>query len=337
MSLSVTKKLFYITDCEGPITKNDIAFEICNEYLPEGAKFYTNLSNYDDILAYAEKRHNYRVGSTPKLILPFFVLFGITEKNIMEYSKNNLLLIKDIKEMLNRIKEFADIFIISTSYKIYIEELCKYLNFPIENTISTTINLKGYKISKEESAELAKIYDEILKMEVPKLKDYDPQIHKTLVDKLNSFFWDKICSMSICKLLHVKTIGGKEKTNAIKRITKDFKNTIYVGDSITDVDALRFINSKGGLAISFNGNRYAIENSDLALISNSAEILAMAVISYFVIREKKKAIKFLIQSLNGYTTENYWKAFYGENIMDAVKISEEFRSKYRGEKIGSIS
>lgn len=333
----MTKKLFYITDCEGPITKNDIALEICNEYLPEGAKFYANLSNYDDILAYAEKRPNYQVGSTPKLVLPFFVVFGITKKEIKEYSRNNLLLVKDIKEIIHSIKEFANIFIISTSYKIYIEELCKYLNFPIENTISTTFNLKNYKISKDESTELTKIYDEILKMQIPKLKDYNPQIHKTLIDKLNSFFWDKIYSMSIGKLLHIKTIGGKEKTRAIKKITKDFKNTIYVGDSITDADALRFIKSKGGFAVSFNGNRYAIENSDLALISNSAEILAMVVLCYFVIREKNKAINFFIRSLNGYITDNYWKVFYGKNIMDAVKISEEFRNKYRGEKIGEIS
>ncbi|RLA85280.1 MAG: energy-converting hydrogenase A, subunit R, partial [Deltaproteobacteria bacterium] len=66
----------FVTDCEGPISKNDNAFELCCHFIPEGEKFFSLLSRYDDYLAYVEKREGYKAGDTLRLIVPFLIAFG---------------------------------------------------------------------------------------------------------------------------------------------------------------------------------------------------------------------------------------------------------------------
>ena len=61
----------------------------------------------------------------------------------------------------------------------------------------------------------------------------------------------------------VNPIGGEGKKNALKdRISKfqfNASDLVYVGDSITDVQPLKFAYESGGLAIPFNGNEYAVK------------------------------------------------------------------------------
>jgi predicted HAD superfamily phosphohydrolase len=51
-------------DCEGPLTLNDNAFELCEAFIPEGDKLFTLVSKYDDYLADIEKRPGYKAGDT---------------------------------------------------------------------------------------------------------------------------------------------------------------------------------------------------------------------------------------------------------------------------------
>jgi len=45
----------YITDCEGPVSKNDNAYEIAEAFLQEGGRFFALLSQFDDYLGDIEK------------------------------------------------------------------------------------------------------------------------------------------------------------------------------------------------------------------------------------------------------------------------------------------
>ena len=51
----------YITDCEGPLTLNDNAFEMCSNFIKDGHELYKILSSYDDYLVEIEKRQDYHV------------------------------------------------------------------------------------------------------------------------------------------------------------------------------------------------------------------------------------------------------------------------------------
>jgi energy-converting hydrogenase A subunit R len=49
-------KRVFISDCEGPISKNDNAFEAAARFVPNGDKLFTLISKYDDVLADVVKK-----------------------------------------------------------------------------------------------------------------------------------------------------------------------------------------------------------------------------------------------------------------------------------------
>ena len=58
----------FITDCEGPLTLNDNAFEMAAKFIEDGDELFKVLSLYDDYLADIVKKENYKVGNTLKLM-----------------------------------------------------------------------------------------------------------------------------------------------------------------------------------------------------------------------------------------------------------------------------
>ncbi len=323
----------FITDCEGPISKNDNALELATNFLPEGEKFFTQLSRYDDFLALTG-REGYKAGDTLRLVLPFLKAYGTTDKKIVEYSKKNILLMPGAKETLRFVQERMPSFIVSTSYQPYIQALCEVVEFPPENVYCTELNIDKYNISKEEIEKLKEFSKQILAyplIEVSEINNLSPQTKKT-IDRLEEIFWKEIVSMESGKMLkEVNPVGGREKVNAIKDSLKKCNNSpqdaMYVGDSITDREALSFIRENKGLAVSFNGNRYAIEKAEVVCISeNTSPISVLA--DAFSQGGKGKVMELI---------EN-WKeklplleVVSGNNRERLISLSEKFRKSVRGE------
>ena len=65
------RRTVFVSDCEGPITKNDNAAELAEAFIPKGHIFFSKISLYDDYLAEVVHRPGYKAGDTLRLILPF--------------------------------------------------------------------------------------------------------------------------------------------------------------------------------------------------------------------------------------------------------------------------
>jgi energy-converting hydrogenase A subunit R len=175
------KKVF-ISDCEGPISKNDNAFELTAHYVPNGERLFTVISRYDDVLAEVVKKPGYKAGDTLKLILPFLKAYGVTDRKMQNFSAKTLLLISNVKESLAFIRKVAHTFIVSTSYEHYIRALCQAINFPFKNVYCTKVKMDKYLLSQKERDKLRKLAAEIAKMpviEIPKGCKFHPRLPKT--------------------------------------------------------------------------------------------------------------------------------------------------------------
>ena len=117
----------FITDCEGPLTLNDNAFELCEHFIDDGDKLFKILSLYDDYLVDIVKKEGYKAGNTLKLILPFFVLEKLTNDDLIDFSKNHIYAVRDSKFLLKYLKETMNTYIVSTSYGQYIEAVSNYM------------------------------------------------------------------------------------------------------------------------------------------------------------------------------------------------------------------
>ncbi|MDI3502072.1 MAG: energy-converting hydrogenase subunit [Archaeoglobi archaeon] len=342
-------KRVYITDCEGPLTKNDNAFEISTHFMPHGDRFFTLISRYDDILADILRRPGYKPGDTLKLILPFLKAHGVTDEMMKEFSRETLLLIPKADELINSVKELMPSFIVSTSYEHYISALCELLGFPFENTFSTKVSLNSYEIDEEERRRLKELYEEILELSIEIPENCSSFSHlsdetKEAVRRLDVIFWEEIAGMKIGRILRdVNPVGGSEKVRAVKdvieRTESSPENCMYVGDSITDAEPLRFIRENGGLSVSFNGNEYALRESEIAVISNHASVMLLLA-KLFREYGKEGLLDFVREFPEAVreSSDEEVKIYIldSENFHEALRKSKEMRKKIRGEKIGSL-
>ena len=256
---------FYVTDCEGPLSINDNAYEISDYFISEGGEFFSILSNYDDMLV-ERNTENYLAGSTLKLILPFFKACGLTEQDLIEFSEDNIFMVKGAYSMIKYVQEIMPFYIVSTSYNQYIKALCDKTGFIYENTYSTQLELDKYDLSDEEQELLISIQENIL---------LDPSF-----DNINHLFTEKISNMKINELINsVTPVGGIGKRNAILDIIDknnyEPSNLMYSGDSITDCEALEYSKENEGISISFNGNIHSIKSASISITSTNNLILAV--------------------------------------------------------------
>ncbi|MBP5699342.1 MAG: hypothetical protein J6W71_00625, partial [Methanobrevibacter sp.] len=138
----MVKKVF-ITDCEGPLTLNDNAYELAAEFIEDGGKLFKIISRFDDYLVDDVKLENYHAGDTLKLIVPFYKLAGLTNEKMIKFSRENIYLVDGSDDTLRFANELIDSFIVSTSYGQYIEALCNYIDFPFQNTYHTQLDVDG--------------------------------------------------------------------------------------------------------------------------------------------------------------------------------------------------
>jgi energy-converting hydrogenase A subunit R len=284
--MSSKQQRIFISDCEGPISKNDNAFELAAYFIPEGDEFFTLVSRYDDILADIVKKPGYKAGNTLKLILPFLKAYGATNQNITEYSSKNVLLVPGAQHMLHFVLADMPSFIVSTSYEQYMRALCSLIDFPYENVYCTGLDLDKYELDEKEKQRLKQLRKEISALpmlEIPRkvktLKEF-PAVHQETVKRLDKVFWKEINRMKIGKILEdVNPVGGYEKAEAVQKIVTRLENRLsnvmYVGDSITDVSAFRLVRKEGGLTVSFNGNEYAVREAEIAVLSENVIVTAI--------------------------------------------------------------
>lgn len=276
----------FVSDCEGPISKNDNAFELTSSLVPDGDSFFALVSKYDDVLADVVKKPGYKAGDTLRLILPFLKAYGATDKKIKAFSARNVLLVPGAKDTLTFVRKLMPSFIVSTSYEHYISSLCSLTSFPFENTYCTRLNLDKYTIPAEETKRLRELQREMAALpmiEIPKnsqsVNDF-PQRDQETIQRLDEIFWQIIPKMESGRMLEeVNPVGGSEKARAVQDIVERMEcsldRVMYVGDSITDAPPLRLVRENGGLTVSFNGNDYSVRESEIAVLSGNTTVTSV--------------------------------------------------------------
>jgi energy-converting hydrogenase A subunit R len=165
--------------------------------------------------------------------------------------------------------------------------------------------------------------------------------------------------MSCAKLFfEVTPVGGEQKAQAIRDIAKKHRlslpSVMYVGDSITDVQAFQLVRQNGGLTVSFNGNNYAVKNAEVSVLSEN-NIVTAVLADVFLNHGKTQTLQMaqnwnpeaLKQSPIDATLLNRFFMLYPKvfpkvqivmqsNMESLSKESSEFRKKVRGEAVGKL-
>jgi energy-converting hydrogenase A subunit R len=275
----------YVTDCEGPLTRNDNAQEIAERFVPHGAEFFARISRYDDFLADVVHRPGYNAGDTLRLMPPFFKAFYVTDDDVESFSAEQVLLVPQALKVLDAVSALMPAYIISTSYTPYLRALCELAGFPFEHVRCTDLSLDAWDMPEQEAEALRSTVSLVLArpvIDIPdgasSAADLSPRDQATVAE-LDDLFWgwmDGKVSGEMVAAVH--PIGGGQKLAALEEIVAaegaEGGGVMYVGDSITDAPPLEAVKAWGGVSLSFNGNGYAIAAAEFAAASPDAEAQA---------------------------------------------------------------
>ncbi|MGD0998440.1 MAG: hypothetical protein ABR941_09025 [Thermoleophilia bacterium] len=148
--MSAPPRLF-VTDCEGPLTRNDNAMEVAAAFVPDGAELFARLSRYDDFLADVLHKPGYNAGDTLRLIVPFLLAYGVRDRDVEQYSADTVLVVPGARDLLRDVSAALPSYIISTSYTPYIRALCRVVDFPFAQCRCTSIDLDAWHLTRDEA------------------------------------------------------------------------------------------------------------------------------------------------------------------------------------------
>jgi energy-converting hydrogenase A subunit R len=159
-------------------------------------------------------------------------------------------------------------------------------------------------------------------------------------------------------LREVNPVGGSEKAKAVQDIAEklgcSLDSVMYVGDSITDVQPLRLVRESGGLSVSFNGNDYAVRESEIAVLSGDTTVTSVLAEAFS--RHGKREVFRLVEEWSPSGLKEYcgspelrermlqlfpeafpqveWVTI--DNLERLKRESRVFRKTVRGEAIGKL-
>lgn len=258
------EQLLACFDLEGPLSPQDNAYEVMS-LAKNGRRLFEILSRYDDVLA-LENRQGYEAGDTLSLIVPFLLLHGIKEEDIVKVS-NKAKIVSGAAHLMSMLG--ADgwrVCIISTSYEQHARNIGAKLGVSRANIFCTKLELRR-GIS-------GKLRDVIKRTEKDVLGTKD---EGEIVERLDRFYYGELPGVGYDVFERVRVVGGGRKTEAMLQAAEKNEiplgRTMAVGDSITDFKMLDKVRECGGLAVAFNANAYAVPHASVALAATDMRFL----------------------------------------------------------------
>ena len=282
------KKSVCCWDLEGPISVIDFAAEI-GRLLGEKSKFnlkkhdmgafFRMISNYDDYIIDipgVKKKLNipdYQPGDTLRIMAPLYMAC-YTDKELIRLANNNYGFLQGCQELMKILHEHWEIFVISTSYSHFAYNVTNSLNISKDHVYCTDFNIKSLKKGLQNIGNDVEL---LLNAIFQKYLDNNKGLN-SIIEDLNDFFWRGKESDYVKAMNLVNVRGGKRKESAVEdishRTNTPISDMIALGDSITDINMLQRLTDEGGIAVSFNGNRFSLKRANIAVTTiNSLGVL----------------------------------------------------------------
>lgn len=386
------ERVSFNSDWEGPWVTADHAYEVIARGVPEGrkifsnsseyvisqirgARLYRNVSEFDDYQFHVKRRPGYETGDTLALVAPFLPAFGLDSRFVEKVANDNANFIPGALSALETMRNIGwKPNIISTSYEQYVYlTACKMAGVPMADIYCTKFPIDEYssEITEDDKRMVRKKAAEIAKL--PKLgitdttrpEDVTLEAMKS-IKFLDEFYWDQLPKTSFNRLVNeIKPIGGTRKYDALMKSVKAdgcrLSESVTVGDSITDMVMLEKTRDAGGLAMSFNGNGYAVRNANVAVMS--PHCMTPVVLTDVFARGGLEAVESIAKSwephnlhdlvVNGNLSMDVYKFFSetcsaldngfpvvrwldNDNLEPTIAESKIWRKSVRGTHVGSL-
>ncbi|AAB89817.1 hypothetical protein [Archaeoglobus fulgidus] len=301
----------FFTDWEGPWILTDFALELCMAVF-NNARFFSNLSEYDDYLAYEVRREGYEAGYTLKLLTPFLAAAGVKNRDVERIAELSAKFVPDAEKAMATLQERWTPVVISTSYTQYLRRTASMIGVRGE-LHGTEVDFDSIAVPEGLREELLSIIDVIASLS-----------GEELFRKLDELF----SRSEVRKIVEsVKAVGAGEKAKIMRGYceSKGIDFPVVVGDSISDYKMFEAARGLGGVAIAFNGNEYALKHADVAIISPTA--MSEAKVIELFMERKERAFE-VLSAVSIPETEIY--IMENSDFGEVLEKSKRMRVRLRG-------
>jgi predicted HAD superfamily phosphohydrolase len=215
------------------------------------------------------------------------------------------------------------------------DELAKHLGLEPANMYSTRVSFDGHAMGEREQKMFAGLTNAFLQL--PPITWNEAGVvspdGQFAVDSLKAFLFERLSTLSVNQWLKsIHLMSGAARAEAVLEISKNtntaLEDMIYVGNSITDVNALSLVRERGGLSISFNGSKPAVLNAEYIVVSKDTGILKEIALAFC--QSGKKDIR------QGTTRAGAFVCSHGNcDIDNVISFSENMRKELAERSIGS--
>ncbi|MEA4976973.1 MAG: hypothetical protein VB016_00230 [Methanomassiliicoccaceae archaeon] len=315
----------FVCSCWGFLTRNNGTRDICERFIRNGGHFYDVVSRYDSLCAYVLNRDDSRSGNTMKMIAPFLKAFGATDLQIYGASADSLDLMPGAGQVMRYALNVMPTFITTSLYEHDVMNVCEGLDIPMGNISYTELSLDGHEITRQEGRSLREAASDIASLKIPKM-EYKLNVPMELaaddvkiLKKLDEVVADMVPMQSSGSIMRsMNSIGSNEKAYTLLEIRRktsvDLDGTAYIGSDTSDYQAMELVNESGGLALSFNGEDFAVRGSNVAVLSNDCTVAAVLLQAFY--NEGIEAVMDLADNWNRKSLKSW--DFPDRYLMDAM-------------------
>ena len=282
----------FVCSCWGFLTRNNGTRDICERFIGDGGHFFDIISRYDSLCAYVLDREDGRTGNTMKMIAPFLKAYGATDLQVHNTSAESLELMPKAGHTMRYALNVMPTFITTGLYEHDVMNICEALEIPMGNLTCTDLSLDSHDMPRQEARVLREKISEISALRLPRI-EYPLNVPMELDEldvrmlKVMDEIGETVNSLDSAGTImrSMSSIGSNEKAYTLleirRRTSIELDGTAYIGSDTSDYQAMELVNESGGLALSFNGEDFAVRGSNIAVLSNDCTVAAVILQEFY--------------------------------------------------------
>jgi len=288
MGFSEDKQL--MCNASGILSSANSMKRMCDRFIRNGGRMYDILTAYDSILSYGLNRDDRRSGDALKTMVPLLKAAGVTDSSLYGHFTKNMDLMPGA-DVINYLNGLMTASVVSETYEHHSLALCDSLNIPSDTVQSTEVSFDELEMDRNEAKRFREFSSNISKMDVPKVSSRDgvqfiDHKDQMILDTVDGIVEQMSETDFSYRMEEVKLMGGNEKAFALmdmrRKTMVDLDCTAYIGNNATDYPAMDIICDNEGLALSFNGDAYAVKGANVAVMSPDPIVAAVLISEFYI-------------------------------------------------------
>ncbi len=276
----------------GFISRTNCIRELCARFIRNGDKLYDVINRYESVTSYALSREGQGAALAIRTLIPFLKAFGITDALTYSYCNQFMDTLPGSKDALTYITSQMPTFMTTDSFEHYVMNLSDNTEFPLMNISFNSLSFDAMELSRPDAKKLREIANKLTNMRVSdecytvSNNKYLNPLDSKIVDEMDDVISKEMERLELTETLKKMTlIGGNEKAYAVLELCRkndiEMSDTVMVGSSNNDFQAMDLVRDSEGLAIAFNGSEYAIRGSNVAILDSRPITAALLATEFY--------------------------------------------------------